>query len=302
MITSLYTKPTDAHRYLHRLSFHPPHTFNSLPFSQMRRAVLICSDENERESQVDKMVTYFLSCGYNLPKLKAAKDRALSLNRSDLLNHSRPAGDNAPLVFVTKYNANIQNVKAIINEFKTEFDRLVGDTDIIVACRRNANTSGLLFNKHGFSQRPIATTATNQRCGSTNCMMCPIMFNALHPIKLNQYNLTIKFNNSLTCKSEDVIYIAQCTKCNDFYFGRTMNEARIRFNGHRSKFNTKAYKSSALSLHIYQDHPELVSSGLKNFQIGLIEQPSTSDLDRREDFYIWKTNSSINHLNRYKVS
>lgn len=81
-----------------------------------------------------------------------------------------------------------------------------------------------------------------------------------------------------------------------------MNEARIRFNGHRSKFNARSYKSSALSLHIYEDHPELVSNGLKNFQIGIIEQPSTSNLEKREDFYIWKTNSSINHLNRYKVS
>ena len=145
--------------------------------------------------------------------LKAAKDRALALNRSDLLNHSIPISDNAPLVFITTFSVNIQNVIIIINEFKNEFSRLIGDTDIIVACRRNTNTSGLLFNKHGFSQRPIETNATNQRCGSTNCMMCPMLFNLPNSITLNQYNLTIKFNSSLTCKSDDVIYLAQCTKC-----------------------------------------------------------------------------------------
>ena len=37
IITDLYCKPTDAHRYLHRRSFHPQHTFSGIPFSQMRR-------------------------------------------------------------------------------------------------------------------------------------------------------------------------------------------------------------------------------------------------------------------------
>lgn len=42
--TSLYVKATDANRYLNYLSYHPAHTFKGLPYSQMRRAALICSD------------------------------------------------------------------------------------------------------------------------------------------------------------------------------------------------------------------------------------------------------------------
>ena len=46
--TDLHIKPTDANRYLNRKSYHSQHTFRATPFSQFRRAVLICSDSIDR--------------------------------------------------------------------------------------------------------------------------------------------------------------------------------------------------------------------------------------------------------------
>ena len=47
--TSLYVKPTDANRYLNKRSDHSPHTFRGMPYSQFRRAVILCSDKTDRE-------------------------------------------------------------------------------------------------------------------------------------------------------------------------------------------------------------------------------------------------------------
>ena len=88
LTTDLYHKPTDAHRYLHRNSFHPKHTFSGIPFAQMRRAVLIWSNDYLRDIAISDMISYFLKCGYNDELLLRAKNRALALNRDELFGQN----------------------------------------------------------------------------------------------------------------------------------------------------------------------------------------------------------------------
>ena len=47
--TTLYTKPTDAHMYLHYNSFHPSHQKKSIPYSQAVRIRRICSTDEQFE-------------------------------------------------------------------------------------------------------------------------------------------------------------------------------------------------------------------------------------------------------------
>ena len=88
LTTDLYRKPNDAHRYLHRNSFHPKHTFTDIPFAQMRRAVLICSNDYLHDIAINDMVSYFLKCGYNDELLLQAKNRAFALNREELFGQN----------------------------------------------------------------------------------------------------------------------------------------------------------------------------------------------------------------------
>ena len=53
--TSVFIKPTDSKRYLNRRSDHTTHTFGGIPFSQFRRAVVISSNEEERQKSVEYM-------------------------------------------------------------------------------------------------------------------------------------------------------------------------------------------------------------------------------------------------------
>ena len=115
-------------------------------------------------------------------------------------------------------------------------------------------------------------------------------------------NFTLKLSDRHNCTSEDIIYFAQCITCNDFYFGKSSNELHIRLNVHRQGFKPGKFGKNALSNHIYNDHNDLFGDGMNNFKLGIIDSTVTRNLDRLEDFYIWKTDASIKHLNRYHAT
>ena len=114
IVTDLYVKPTDAHRFLHRSSFHPQHTFHGIPFSQMRRAMVICSNSYLQEFAIDNMVSYFIKCGYERDLLLKAKEKALGLSRNDLLRNLASVTNttsDTPLVFVLPYSVEFRKKK-----------------------------------------------------------------------------------------------------------------------------------------------------------------------------------------------
>ena len=115
---------------------------------------------------------------------------------------------------------------------------------------------------------------------------------------------TVKLDFRCDCKTECVTYLCVCKLCKDndsFYVGQTANDCQTRASGHRGNFNPKTYTKSALSLHIYKDHPQHTDDKLKNFSLGIIKSTSAADLDRTEDFYVEHLHAKLS-LNRYKVT
>ncbi len=47
LYTTLYTKPTDTHTYLHYTSAHPSHQKKSGPYSQLVRVKRICTKQSD---------------------------------------------------------------------------------------------------------------------------------------------------------------------------------------------------------------------------------------------------------------
>ena len=265
---------------------------------------MLSSELSERESQIDKMISYFLNCGYKRENLVAAKTKAMCMNRSDLLSAVRPATELNSLVFVLHHSVDIPNIRLFLSTQKDILLSLTGMSDVIFATKTkmNLNTSSLLFNKFGFAQSNNRTDAINQKCGQPNCKCCPLMFDMLQPVSVAQNGIQLRLKRTATCKSEDVIYMFQCRLCKDVYFGRSMNRANIRVSGHRACFKPNKLKDSAMATHIFKDHIEELSEGLNNFNFGILETTTPTNLARREDFYVWSTNASVLHLNRYKVT
>ena len=120
-------------------------------------------------------------------------------------------------------------------------------------------------------------------------------------------NFVVKLDFSLDCKSVNCIYLAICRHCiekQEFYFGKTVTPAHIRFNGHKGCFKLEnlKFEDSALSHHIYFEHPEFFGDKLANFMFGIVKDSSAMQLNRLEDYYVYSTKADKISLNRYKVA
>ena len=118
------------------------------------------------------------------------------------------------------------------------------------------------------------------------------------------YRKNLKLDYRCDCSTTCVIYIYMCNLCKEnesFYIGQTVNSCKMRANGHRACFTETQYKKSALSYHIYKDHPQYFSKKLSNYSVGIIKSTSGAGLDRAEDYYVDSPKADLS-LNRYKVT
>ena len=52
-------------------------------------------------------------------------------------------------------------------------------------------------------------------------------------------------------------------------------------------------------MHIYEKHLDVFQDKLNNYSFGVVKHVNANQLDRTEDFYIYKTQADTKGLNRY---
>lgn len=200
-----------------------------------------------------------------------------------------------------------RKIKSIMKDNQDDINRLLGGpVRLIVAERKNNSTASLVFAKSSFS-KCIADEGSDQKCGGRGCMTCKVI-NLPKKVTLwkddPQREVTVKMDFRCNCVTENCIYLYVCKLCKDnngFYVGQTTNTCRVRANGHRSNFNFKDYSKSALSHHIYEEHPDHLMEKLNCYKLGIVRTSNPTELDRVEDYYVELTNADLS-LNRYKVT
>ena len=113
--------------------------------------------------------------------------------------------------------------------------------------------------------------------------------------------MDIILDMKLNCSESNIIYVAKCKWCPEFYIGQSTTSMSIRNNGHRSKFNDRDVNKSALAMHIDQSHRDKWDNKLQNYTFGLILKCPGNQLDKYEDIYVEKSQARIFGLNRMKV-
>ena len=257
---------------------------------------MISSNCELREQAIDMMVENFEQCGYSKTLVAASKQRAMVLEREPLLRVTPKAQSEKSLIYVATYNHELFKLRNYIKSLSEDITTLIGHANIMLASRRNKNTAAILFNRFGFAQNESINS--NQKCGK--CLTCNMMFDTNDDIEIKP-GVKLKLSKTVNCKSDSTIYVAICKLCKDFYFGQTLTPANSRVNGHRNKFNDTDYAQSALSFHIKSEHPDQMHRKAESYNFAILEQPNPVHLNRRESYYIWKTEADIRHLNRIKV-
>ena len=235
--TTVFIKPTDSQRYLSRRSDHSLHVFKGIPFSQFRRAVVICSNDIKKMESINYMFEKFHRSGYDVEELNRCKQKALDLNRDEILaNHShrndglQKLDKDKLITFVINHDPTMAtHLKTFFIENSDLLKRIIGNQKIIISERKSPNMASLTFAKTSFSLE-IKARNLDQKCGTKKCLTCPLMN---LPTQLTLNKVPVKLDFSLNCMDENCIYVAICKICKfEFYLGKTFNMARTRFCGH----------------------------------------------------------------------
>ena len=123
----------------------------------------------------------------------------------------------------------------------------------------------------------------------------------MSPHVIHRAQIGVKLVQNVNCKTENVIYFAQCKKCNkeNSYVGKTTQEFHHRVMGHRSKFTKDAFQKSALSMHLFEEHS--LEHNIDSFEFSILKCTPALNLHREEFRYIEKLRTKTFGLNCMKV-
>ena len=238
LITTLFTKPTDANMYLHYSSDHPKHQKDSIPLSQAIRIRRICNNIADYDTRTIEMKEKFLNGEYPRTIVENAISKARSLNRTDLLKNRGETSTKTTIPFITTYNQTTKKIKPIIETRSSILNR-TPDTNIfnqmkfMVTLRRPRSIRDLLIKSDILRNEAHKGC---QPCGK-RCYLCRMMQNT-QTVTSTVNNYTINISSSINCETLSVVYVIECKKCRKQYVGQTGNNLRERFRGHLQDINT----------------------------------------------------------------
>ena len=83
--TNMFVKPTNPQLYLHYTSAHPPHVFRAIIYGQALNVKMICSKQDFVQQHFYNLRNKFEERGYPTELIDSELNRALNLDRADLL-------------------------------------------------------------------------------------------------------------------------------------------------------------------------------------------------------------------------
>ena len=246
--TTLYTKPTDTHNYLHFQSAHPKHLKQSLPYSQALRIRRICSQNSDLIIHSEKLKKQFKARGYKDTLVEEQIKKAVTINREDTLKLTdRYLVNRIPLV--TTFNITLPPINNILHKrweilrLKPHLNNIFNEPGMLTF-RRPTNLKEIIGSNNIInnkviqkSRKKVHTIQSCQPCNTTNSLCCNHIkstssFKSFVTQKV--YNIYHKTN----CRSYNVIYLLECTYCNKQYIGKSEWPFNLRLNNYRHRIKS----------------------------------------------------------------
>ena len=244
--TTLHSKTTDSHNYLHYTSSHPRHLIDNLAFSQALRIRRICSEDAELVRNLKLHKQQFVARGHKPGRIQRHIDRVTSTPREDTLQLSTRE-DSSRIPLITTFNHTLPPLASIIRsrwdilQIKPEYEELFSEPGL-VSFRRSPNIRDFV-GSNTISDNRVLRKSRNVR-QIQSCQPC----NGKRSLCCRQVNSTESFTSSVTnkkysifhnvnCKSSNVIYLLTCILCNIQYIGKSKTPFNIRLNNYRNRIN-----------------------------------------------------------------
>ena len=152
-----------------------------------------------------------------------------------------------------------------------------------------------IYNEMGIPEDPCGAS---MKCGKKSCICCLWIHETSY---IEDEGISI--DGGMDCRSKNVIYLIECTKCNQKYIGETTCMFKVRLNRHVNDIRT--YKNTAVADHFNYDCPSTYDVPLmRAYPIELVPdqgnyRKNKKKLLSRETFWIKELNTlEPNGINR----
>ena len=258
--TSVYSKPTDSHLYLHGSSCHAGKSIDGISMGVATRLRRICSSDAVFHEQAREYKAFLAARDNNPRVINNSFDKISKQSRQQMRKKQKKVNmDITPTIFTTHYNPLGPDFKSIIskhlpllcesNTLKDAFPR----ESIFVAFKRFPNLKELMVRADPYSREVDHSQDPNPgyvRCNKRSCDSCDNFVDIVSSFKCNATGKTFKIRRSLSCSTQYVVYMAYCTKCKQQGAGST-NNWKPRLANYKSHIK-KGIKTCSIAKHFIE--------------------------------------------------
>ena len=225
------------------------------------------------------MTTRLKRKGYPSNLIKGAINKALSIDRKDILfpknNHSPTncSDQSKPIYCVTTFNDNMDSIAPQLKMI-VDCHNLLNPDRSPLAIQSSYRKSPSL--KDNLMFRKDRSLYRVKKC-IKNCLLCREYLLEGNSVKLKN-GTTIKINANFECSSRNLVYIAICSGCNEYYIGETGDKLSTRFSIHRSQGRLGA------SLTPVQADIHFRTCGKDKYKVFPFYRPRQNDVILRREF------------------
>ena len=229
LTTTVYSKPTDSHLYLHADSCHNKSSIDGISKGVALRLRRICASDEEYKKKSIEYSSYLTTRGHDKNVVKKAFDKVFTINRSDARKKVVKNNDIPRIVFSTAYNPRGPDVKSIIKsnlhllEDQPNLQELFPKGSIIVANKKESSLKDLLLRADPYSVKDDLCDKREHgyvRCNK-GCDSCENFVDETSFVTSFATGRRFRIYRDSTCTTQHVIYVAYCTKCGKQGVGST---------------------------------------------------------------------------------
>ena len=273
--TTVYSKPTDSHLYLHSTSCHSKATIKGIPKGVALRLRRICSNDIEYNIKSKEYQKYLTDRGHSLKSVESAFTKTEQVSIKDARKKVKKQSPKSRIIFATNYNPRGPNVSNIIKkhlpiiENHPTLKTLFPKGSIIVANKRENNLNNLIVRSDPYNLK--SDLMNNDQLGYVKCNnACDSCQNYVIATSFIQSYATgrkFKIRKELTCSTKNVIYVVYCTKCGKQGVGSTVSW-KPRLANYKSHIKNKI-ETCRIVKHFINECPQ--TENLENLKFILVD-------------------------------